>query len=122
MTRVYGEHSGSITYRGSWGTAGGPYQGGSVAYSTSAGSSATFHFTGSSVSWIGPLGPTRGTALVLIDGRAVATVSLWRSDFVSQAVLFHRSFRSSGRHTVTVRVLSSPGHPFVAIDGFVIRT
>jgi len=122
VTRVYGEHSGSITYRGSWGTAGGPYQGGSVAYSTSAGSSATFHFTGSSVSWIGPLGPTRGTALVLIDGRAVATVSLWRSDFVSQAVLFHRSFRSSGRHTVTVRVLSSPGHPFVAIDGFVIRT
>jgi hypothetical protein len=122
VTRVYGEHSGSITYRGSWGTAGGPYQGGTVAYSTSAGSSATFTFTGSSVSWIGPLGPTRGVALVSIDGRAVATVTLWRSNFVAQAVLFHRAFRATGRHTVTVRVVQSPGHPFVAIDGFVIRS
>ena len=122
VTRVYGDRSGSITYRGSWGTAGGAYQGGTVAYSTSAGSSATFTFTGSSVSWIGPLGPTRGVALVSIDGRAVATVNLWRTDFVAQAVLFHRAFRATGRHSVTVRVLQSAGHPFVAIDGFVIRT
>ena len=122
VTRTYAEHGGSVSYRGSWGNASGRYQGGNVAYSTRPGSTVSFTFTGSSVSWIGPLGPTRGAALVLIDGRAITTVGLWRSDFVAQAVLFQRSFKATGRHTITLKVLSTPGHPFVAVDGFVIRT
>jgi hypothetical protein len=74
------------------------------------------------VAWIGPVGPTRGLALVLLDGRPVARVSLWRSTFDPRAVLFQRSFSSSGRHRLTIRVLSSPGHAVVAIDGFRIRS
>jgi hypothetical protein len=122
VTRVYSEHSG-VVYHGSWGSApNGAYMGGSVAYSNSVGASATFTFTGTSVSWIGPMGPTRGLALVLVDGHAVARVSLWRSSFDPRAVLFQRSFRTSGRHTLTIKVLSAPGHQTVAIDGFVVRT
>ena len=122
VTRVYSEHS-NVVYRGGWGSApNSAYMGGSVAWSNTAGASATFSFTGRSVSWIGPLGPTRGLALVLIDGRAVARVSLWRSSFDPRALLFQRAFKTAGRHTLTIRVLSAPGHPTVAIDGFVVRS
>ena len=74
------------------------------------------------MSWIGPEGPTRGLALVLLDGRVVARVDMWRSSFVPHAVLFKHSFRTSGHHTLTIKVLSIPSHPYVAIDAFVVRS
>jgi hypothetical protein len=37
-------------------------------------------------------------------------------------VLFQRSFRATGRHTLTIKVLSTPSHPCVAIDGFTVRS
>ncbi len=122
VKRHYSEGSRRIVYRGSWGNASSSgYIGGNVRYSKTAGSTATFTFTGSSVRWIGPLGPTRGRALVLIDGRAVARVDLWRSSFVARAVLFTRSFKASGKHSLTIKVLSTPGRPYVAIDQLDIK-
>jgi hypothetical protein len=123
VTRSYSEHNGAITYRGSWGNA--PfagYLGGNVAWSSTPGATATLTFTGSAVSWLGPKGPTRGIALVLLDGRAVARIDLWRSSFVARAVLFQRSFAAVGPHTLTVKVLSMPSRPFVAIDGFAVTS
>jgi len=112
-----------VAYGGTWRDAGSAgYIGGNAAWSTTPGASATLTFTGSSVTWIGPMGPTRGRAQVSIDGHAVATINLWRSGFVPQVALFGKSFRTVGRHTLTIKVLSSPGHPFVAIDAFVVRS
>ncbi len=123
VTRMYSERSSAIRYRGSWGDAAqAGYIGGGVAWSKTPGSSATLTFTGSSVSWLGPEGPTRGLALVLLDGRAVARVNLWRPSFVARAVLFQRTFRTAGRHTLTIQVLATPSHPYVAIDGFSVRS
>ena len=117
------ERSGAITCRGGWHDAPhGGYMGGDVRWSTTPGATATFTFTGSSVRWVGPKGPTRGLALVLIDGRAVARVNLFRSTFVARTVLFRRSFDSPGRHTLTIKVLRAPGHQHVAIDGFTVRS
>jgi hypothetical protein len=96
--------------------------GGSVAWSKDPGATATFTFTGTSVKWVGPRGPTRGRAVVLIDGRAVARVNLWNASFVPRAVVFKRTFKSTGRHTLTIKVLSSPGRQTVAIDGFIVRS
>ncbi len=111
------EHSRAITYRGAWGNAqSGGYIGGNVRWSKTAGSTATFTFTGSSVSWVGPMGATRGRALVIVDGRIVARVDLWRPTFVASAVLFTRSFRTTGHHTLKIKVLATPGRPYVAID------
>ena len=122
-TWSYSEHSSAIAYRGAWRDArSAGYSGGNATWSTTPGATAAFTFTGNSVTWIGPMGPTRGRALVRIDGRAEATVSLWRSAFVPQVTLFGHAFRSVGRHTLTIEVLSSPGHPYVAIDGFVVRS
>jgi len=123
VTKSYSEHSGSISYHGTWGNAPNRgYIGGGVAWSKTPGSTATFTFTGSSVSWLGPKGPTRGKALVLLDGRVVARVDMWRSSFVARAVLFKHSFGTTGRHTLTIKVLSTPHHPCVAIDGFSVRS
>ncbi len=122
VTQTIEEWSGAIAYQGSWGSAAGAYLDGHVAYATDAGAAATLAFTGDAVRWVGPLGPTRGAAQVLLDGRAVTTVNLWRPGFVPQATIYARSFASSGRHTLTIRVLPAPGHPYVAIDAFVIRS
>jgi len=122
VTRVLSEDSAAIRYRGRWGDASGGYMGGGVAWSTTPGASATISFTGTSIQWIGPVGPTRGRALVLVDGKTVARVSMWSTTFDARRLLFKKTFRTSGRHTLTIRVLASPGHPYVAIDGFVVRT
>jgi outer membrane biosynthesis protein TonB len=122
VTGTASERSRTIRYRGGWDSA--PhagYMGGRVAWSKDPGATATFTFTGSSVKWVGPLGPTRGRAVVLIDGRAVARVNLWNSSFVPRAVVFKRTFKNTGRHTLTIRVLSSRGRQTVAIDGFIVR-
>jgi hypothetical protein len=122
-TKTYSERAGTIRYRGGWASApNSGYLGGSVAWSKTVGATAAFTFTGSSIAWVGPKGPTRGAALVLLDGKPVARVSLWRSTFVTRTVLFKRTFRTTGRHTLTIRVLSVPSHPTVAIDGFIVRS
>lgn len=122
VTRTYSERSSLVAYRGAWGSAQGAYGGGSVAWSTSAGATATLTFTGSKVAWLGPMGPTRGTAIVLLDGKVVARVSTWRSSFVARAVLYKHTFATSGRHTLTIKVVGTAGHPMVAIDGFSVRS
>jgi hypothetical protein len=123
VTRSYSEHSGAIAYHGAWGNAAyAGYLGGNVTWSRTPGATATFTFTGSAVRWFGPLGPTRGLALVILDGRAVARVDLWRPSFATRALLFKHSFGKSGRHTLTIKVLSMPSHPYVAIDGFAVTS
>jgi hypothetical protein len=122
VTTRYSEHSGAIHYRGSWGNAPfGGYIGGNAAWSTTPGSTATLTFTGSSVTWLGPEGPTRGMALVLLDGHAYARVDLWRPTYVARALVFRHAFRVSGRHTLTIRVLRMPSHPYVAIDELIVH-
>jgi hypothetical protein len=123
VTRYRSEHGRGVDYRGQWGNAqSSEYLGGNVAWSATPGASVTFGFRGTEVSWIGPLGPTRGRAQVLVDGRVVGSVDLWRSDFVARAVLFRRTFRQDGHHTLTIRVLASPGHQNVSIDAFAVRS
>ena len=65
----YSETSSKITYSGTWriGRLRG-YAGGAAKYSTKAGATASFAFSGSKVVWYGPVGPTRGKARVLVDG------------------------------------------------------
>ena len=91
-------------------------------YATSRGATATLSFTGSRVSWFGPVGPTRGRARISIDGHVVKTVDLHRSNFDARAALFSRSWKHAGSHTLTIEVLGSKGHPMVAIDGFDVRS
>ena len=116
-TRV-GERSTAIDYRSTWSSARyAAYSGRQVKYATRTGASATITFNGKGIAWVGPVGPTRGTARVYIDGKAVANVDLRKSTFVARKVLFARAL-ADGAHTLRI-VVTSSGRP-VAIDNFIV--
>jgi hypothetical protein len=113
-----GDTATAIDYHFAWSTASyASYSGGHVKYATRTGASATVQFNGTAIAWIGPVGPTRGTARVYIDGRAVATVDLRRSTFQARKVLFSKSL-PAGLHTFRI-VVTSSSRP-VAIDDLII--
>jgi hypothetical protein len=115
------EKSKQIAYRFAWLTARhSAYAGDHVRYATRKGASATITFTGTGIAWIGPTGPTRGTARVFIDGKAVASVNLRKSSFHARALLFSKKFATAGEHTLKI-VVTSRGRP-VAIDELIIGT
>jgi hypothetical protein len=119
--KISNERSKSIAYTGTWRRAEhGGYGGGTVAYATKSGASATFTFTGRAVRWNGPTGPTRGQAKVYIDGTYVKTVNLYRRSFDPRTLLFQTGWKSSGEHTFRIVVVGTKGHPMVAIDDFVV--
>jgi len=121
-SRHFGERNALVTYTGGWKSARHRgYAGHTVRYATGAGATATLTFTGSRVTWYGPVGPTRGKARVSIDGTDVRTVDLHRRSFAARAALFSRSWSSSGAHTLTIAVVGSHGHAMVAVDEFVVR-
>jgi len=120
-THRYAETSPKITYRGTWRTAGfSGYTGRAARYATQAGATATFTFRGSKVVWDGPVGPTRGKARVLVDGHYLKTVDLYARSFAARQALFSRSWSKAGVHTLTIEVLGTARHPYVAIDGFTV--
>lgn len=117
--KTYNERSGAITYRGTWRLARhGAYGGGVVRYATSRDASATFTFTGRSVTWNGPTGPTRGKAKVYVDNRYVKTVDLRTGSFDARATLFRRSWSKAATHTIRIVVVGTSGRPMIAIDDF----
>jgi Transglycosylase-like domain len=108
----------SIGYRSTWRQASfRSYSGGHVTYATTKGATATISFRGTGIAWVGPTGPTRGTARVYIDGRFVKTISLRRSTFRARSVIFSKAL-PAGAHTFAIRVTTN-GRP-VAIDELII--
>jgi hypothetical protein len=117
----YGERSERIEYAGDWDTATHVgYTGDAVRFTGQAGATASFSFAGSKVTWYGPTGPTRGKAIISIDGRYVKTVDLYSSSFDPREALFRKSWTRSGRHTLTIEVHGTKGRPLVAIDEFLV--
>ncbi|HKG57180.1 MAG TPA: transglycosylase family protein [Candidatus Limnocylindrales bacterium] len=117
--RAIQESSPQIVYAGSWSLARHPgYAGGAARYSTNRGAIATLTFRGRSVAWVAPVGPTRGRAEVSIDGKLIRTVDLFASRFVARRTVFTMAVPSPGQHTLTIRVLGTPGRRNVSIDEF----
>ena len=117
----YSEGNSKITYSGAWRMAGHhAYAGDAAKYSTKAGATATFAFSGKKVIWYGPVGPTRGKARILIDGTYVKTVNLYSSSFTARKAVFSKSWSAAGAHTLVIEVVGTAGRPYVAIDGFTV--
>ena len=113
----YQDASAAIAYAGTWSKAHyHRYAGGTVRYATARGATATLSFSGRSVTWIGPAGPTRGSARVYLDGKLVRTVDLKAGGFTARRTIFSMSWSTAGAHTLRIEVLGTAGHPLVAID------
>jgi hypothetical protein len=118
--RRVADSSSAIAYASTWSTARyASYSGRHVTYAVRRGATATYTFTGRGIAWVGPVGPTRGTAIVFVDGKNVATVNLRRSSFLARSVVFARPL-AAGQHTVRI-VVTSMGRP-VAIDELIVGT
>ena len=119
--RLVSERSSPVHYAGRWTVRlSSVHLGGATKSSRSAGSTASYSFTGSQVAWIAPRGPTRGSARVYIDGVRVATVSLKSSTSLPRRAVFTYAWDSVGRHRITIRVSGTAGHPRVDVDGFAV--
>jgi hypothetical protein len=59
---------------------------------------------------------------VFVDGRQVSTISLYAAGAHPRRVVFERHWPSSGAHSISVRVLGTPGHPRVDVDAFLLIT
>jgi hypothetical protein len=114
----FSDSAGAIAYRSTWRFASlASYSRGHVKYATTRGATATLRFTGTGIAWVGPTGPTRGSARVYIDGRYIRTVDLRRSTFRARSVVFSKAL-AAGTHTIVIRVVTS-GRP-VAIDELIV--
>jgi beta-N-acetylhexosaminidase len=110
----------AITYRGTWHSVSNRYaSGGSLAYSTTSGASASFRFIGSSVSWVAYRGPNRGSAAVYVDGVYRAKVNLYAATYRSRQIVYATSWARIGTHTITIVNLGTRGHPRIDVDAFV---
>jgi Bacterial Ig domain len=111
------QNSSAIAYSGSWSAVTYVGTGWQTRRSKTAGNSAKYTFTGKGVAWQAIKGPGRGKAQVYIDGTLVKTVDLYRSKYATEFV-YSKTWSSSAKHTIRIRVLGTSGRPYVDIDGF----
>ncbi len=118
----YGDSSGSVVYHGSWSRSSSPrHIGGWVHASRITRSKAVFKFLGDQVVWLGPKGPAYGKAAVYIDGTLVKVVNLHTAGKHYRQKLFSATFDKVGTHYLTIKVLGTPVHPLVAVDGYLVH-
>ena len=119
---AYDDSSGRIAFSDGWGEAGySRYNGGLVRYATEAGEFASFPFTGTVISVVGPIGPTRGDARVYVDGAFIETLSAYARHFRPRVRIFTMAFAVVGSHTIRIEVVGGGRHPMVAVDEFVVE-
>ena len=113
----YSEKNARIIYTGTWKSAtNSGYAGDGVRYATAAGATASFTFTGTRITWYGPVGPTRGQARIFIDGAYLKTVNLYASSFAARRAVFSKAWSKAGQHRLVIETVGTAGHPYVAID------
>jgi aqualysin 1 len=102
---------------GRWATVkNGAASGGSSTQSKTAGSTATFTFSGTAVAWVGSTAPNGGRAEVIVDGVPQGYVDLYSSSSATRRILFSKGL-AVGSHTLVIKVSSSTG--VVDLDGIV---
>lgn len=115
------EDESGVRYVGPWETrAGSLASGGTVSRARSPGATASISFTGTSIAWVAPRGPTRGAAAITVDGGRSVVVDLYASTSRARQIVFRRSWPSSSAHELTIRVIGTPGRPVVPVDAFLI--
>ena len=124
--RRYEERDAAITYVGTWHSHNDArvWSEGATATSNETGATATFRFTGTSVSWIGcEKSSAGGTANVYLDGVFMQAVNLHQSYPIEgyQMTVFRADGLSNGPHTLTIEVTSPTGGSYVVVDAFDVR-
>jgi hypothetical protein len=91
--------------------------GGATHYATAVGASARTTFSGRAIALVAPIGPTRGSAKIWVDGVYRGTVSFRNSTGRSRVIMYSTAFPSVALHTIELRL---SGNGRVDVDAFVI--
>jgi hypothetical protein len=94
--------------------------GGKMRYATTIGASTTFRFTGREVALVAPVGPTRGTVKVYLDGVYKATVSLYATTLRARQLVLDYAWPTSARHTIKLVLAGPSGRSRVDIDSWLV--
>ena len=96
--------SGALWYRGTWASTSRStaFSGGSARTTTARDGRVTLTFTGSGVSWLAALGPTRGRVTIYLDGVLVKTQDLRAAANDTRRLVFVKRWATVGRHTITI--------------------
>ena len=123
--RRYEEYDSSLSFVGTWD----PHRDsrvfseGASATSNQTGATATFRFTGTSVTWIGcQKGSASGRARVTLDGVVQGEFYMGQSYPIEgyQMPVFRRDGLANGPHTLTIEVINTDG-AYVVVDAFDVR-
>jgi hypothetical protein len=87
--------------------------------STTAGSSATFTFTGRSAALAVGRGALSGRLRIFVDGRDQGVLDLRSAQTIYRQAVWSRWWPTSGEHTVRVQVEGTAGRPGVVLDGLI---
>lgn len=120
VVKVTGDNGTSIDYSSSWRKVTSPSAtGDSLHYSNAAGATARFTFRGQAIAWVAPIGPTRGSAQIFLDGKLMKTLNL-NGTFAPRIVQYTATWSKVGTHTIVVKVVGTTGHPRIDVDAFMI--
>jgi GH25 family lysozyme M1 (1,4-beta-N-acetylmuramidase) len=112
--------SGSIAYGGTWHSKSvASASGGSEKYAYGKGAWAKFTFTGSSIAWVSPMDPTRGSADVYVDGVFKGTVNLQSKTYQWRQIVFAYNWATNGTHTIKIVCRGTVGHSRIDVDAFI---
>ncbi|MEA2545513.1 MAG: hypothetical protein QOI09_786, partial [Chloroflexota bacterium] len=112
------DRSSAVVYRGTWRRASSTVaSGGTTTYATAAGARARTTFTGRAVAIVAPVGPTRGSAVIYIDGTYRGTLSFRTRSGLSRDIVYAAAFPTLATHTIELRLV---GNGRVDLDAFAI--
>jgi hypothetical protein len=93
------------------------YLGGSGLYSSAKGATASWTVTTRSVALINKRTTSSGKLYVYVDGVYAATVDTRASSSLYRQIQWTRTWSTSARHTIKVKVAATSGRPTIALDG-----
>ncbi len=107
---------------GTWSTqTAAAFSGGSTRFASKAGASASYTFSGRSISLVTTVAPNRGAVKVYVDGKLDATVDTMAVGSATyRQVTWQHNWASAGTHTVKLVVVGTAGRPRVDLDAFVV--
>ena len=123
----YEETDPSVVYTGDWaqGNLNRAWSMGTVAASSTPGAQASFHFTGTSVSWISTRKNTTGIARIYLDGAFVTQVDTYAPTDSLQKAVFTATGLANTSHLLTIEVTGqknpASSSAYIVIDAFDVR-
>jgi subtilisin family serine protease len=112
---------GALSYAGTWSrVSSASGTSGTITSTQSSGANVTYTFTGRGIAVVAPRSPTRSWFEVRIDGAYVGTVSLGGVTLKHRQVVFSKSWTTSGKHTINLRVVTSSSRKLASLDALVV--